>query len=40
MLMKIGYLLFALIGLAVCIAIFWIGWKLAWKGSDDDPHVK
>ncbi|CUS53186.1 hypothetical protein MGWOODY_XGa2798 [hydrothermal vent metagenome] len=38
--MKIGYLLFALIGLAICIAIFWIGWKLAWKDSDDDPHVK
>jgi hypothetical protein len=26
--------------LIVCIAIFWIGWKLAWKGADDDPHVK
>jgi hypothetical protein len=26
--------------LVVCIAIFWIGWKLAWKGADDDPHVK
>jgi hypothetical protein len=26
--------------LILCIAIFWIGWKLAWKGADDDPHVK
>jgi hypothetical protein len=26
--------------LIVCIAVFWIGWKLAWKGADDDPHVK
>jgi hypothetical protein len=26
--------------LIVCIAIFWTGWKLAWKGADDDPHVK
>jgi hypothetical protein len=38
--MKIGYVLFTALGLIICIAIFWIGWKLAWKGADDDPHVK
>jgi hypothetical protein len=38
--MKVGYLLFAFLGLAVCIAVFWVGWKMAWKGSEDDPHVK
>ena len=28
------------LGLIVCIAVFWLTWKIVWKDSDNDPHVK
>ena len=38
--MSISSLVLVLFGIVVCVAVFWITWKVVWKDSDDDPHVK
>ena len=38
--MSILSLVLVLFGIVVCVAVFWITWKVVWKDSDDDPHVK
>ena len=38
--MSMFSLILVLLGIIVCVAIFWVTWKVVWKGSDDDPHVR
>jgi len=38
--MSILSLVLILFGIVVCITVFWVSWKLVWKDSDDDPHVR